>query len=309
MKTFWQITLSILLILSLCAGVLWGILTFFPPAATVPEYAQIAPEKLICGMENHYSFSLILPLDDWITSAEISLPENVSASKVHKEMVKWKFDRAIWRVYGSFRVLDDGTFPGGHVELKTAKGEVFTVKIPAGKALILPDESAGLSIAPLPEDPVENHSPFPWKYVIALALTAVIAGIVILTVVKHRKKVLPPWAIARKEVLQLNRMVQNGEISPETGTAGLADAVKNYLLWRMKDVLPGVTSAEFLNEVNSCGLPISQEHRIFLTGFCNCADMVKFAGKKVERQQVDNFAFEILEMISELEAALQEEKR
>jgi hypothetical protein len=309
MKIFLQILLSILLILAISAGVLWGVLTFFPPASEVPEYAQVAPEKLICGMENHYTFSVILPLDDRITSAEIFLSENAAASGVHKEAVKWKFDRVVWQIYGTFRVLENGGFPGGKVELKTSEGKTFTVKIPSGEALILPDETAELSVAPLPDIPVEKSVPFPWQYAAAAAVALAGAGAVVLIVIRRRKKVLPPGEAARQEILKLNRMVQVGKISPETGIAGLADTVRNYLFGKMENADAGMTSAEFLENADTGGVSLTPAHRIFLTGFFNCADMVKFAGKKADCRMVDNFAFEALEMISDMETVLPEEKR
>ncbi len=309
MKILWQTLLFIILAAAVGAGILWGILTFCPPEAEVPEYAAVTPEKIFAGGENVYTFTVLLPVDEKVESCEFIAPESVIFTAPEVEFVRWEFDRNSWRIKGDFRVFQEGTLSGAAVEVKSSGGETFVVKLPELPVVIMPENPDALAVAPpvMPEESSPHR--FPWKKIVFAIAVLLAAGIILLWILKKRKRVLPPDEYARKRILELNRLVQFDRISPEEGITGLSDAVKDYLLARFGIQGQTMTSQEFIRNLNDGGLPVEMEDRVFLTGFCNCADMVKFAGKSAGKKEMDKFAFEALDMIVTIEANLKERER
>ncbi len=303
----------------------WLKACFKPPVLQIPESAEVFPGKTISpGAETRFSFSLTLPVTMQIKNVEL-FQDGKKLSQGEVKFSTWKFDRITWLVSGKFRILDPGKV---NTLSAVANIEKFPGENPPEIRVGLPEllcavpeniqPGSELRLAPLP-DAGEiagnggNHTPFykHWAFYAVIAL-AIIAAAVIIIMLKRRKNIaeLPLDEKTLLEIRQICSLVKSGDIKVETGFARLSDVVRNYLENHSGLPVSRRTTAEFLRELSANPDLLNADERIYLTGFLNHADLIKFAGFNAGNEMLDNAAAQAGNLVrSTTAAAIEKEKK
>ena len=316
---------SLIIILAAVVFAGWLKAWIKPPVLQIPESAEVFPGNTIApGAETAFSFSLTLPVDMQIKNVELFL-DGKKLSQGEVKFSTWKFDRITWLVSGKFRILETGKVKGMDI---VADIEKFPGKNPPEIRIGLPEllcavpeniqPGSELRLAPLP-DAGEiagnggNHTPFykHWAFYTVIAL-AIIAAAVVIIMLKRRKNIaeLPLDEKTLQEIRRICSLVKAGDIKVETGFARLSDVVRNYLETRSGLPVSRRTTTEFLRELSANPDLLGSDERIYLTGFLNHADLIKFAGVYAGNEMLDNAAAQAGNLVrSTTAAAMEKEKR
>lgn len=297
-----------------------------PPVLQIPETAIVSPGNSIApGAETTFSFSLTLPVTMQIKKVEL-FQNGKKLSEGNVKFSTWKFDRIKWLVSGNFRILETGKvndlntisdiekFPGKNPpEIKVGLPEL-TCAVPEN---IQPGSE--LHLAPVPDageiDGSGTHNSTPFyknRLFYALLLILIIAAIIIFFIVRRKKKIaeLPLDEKTLQEIRLICSQVKAGNIRVETGFARLSDVVRNYLETRSGLPATRRTTAEFLLELSANPDLLNSEERIYLTGFLNHADLIKFAGVNAGNEMLDNAAAQAGNLVrTTTAAAIEKEKK
>ncbi|MEM4248614.1 MAG: hypothetical protein QXH80_05060, partial [Candidatus Nanoarchaeia archaeon] len=128
--------------------------------------------------------------------------------------------------------------------------------------------------------PASSKSKQIWKFIIALAIIALIATALWYRFARKSPKTkpaIPPWQIAILELCELRKELNDKNLSFEKCINRLTDIVRSYLEKRFKIKAPAQTTPEFLNSMKRSGGPLEPHHKEFLSEFLQSADLVKFA--------------------------------
>ena len=306
-----RLTAAAILFIVFAAAVTAGVKAlFFPPAAQVPATAEmIQPEKLFAGAENHYRFTVTLPLTAKITDA-VFIGEKSIASPPEITFMRYLGDRAKWLISGSFRVMETGKFSDGAIALTIgSNGENFLVKLPE-LDISAADARKNLAIVPAPVSPPDERRNIYFVLISAALILAVALGVIFMLKRKRSQPPLSPAEYALQTIARNNQLAQNGKISFEKAVAVLSDILREYLEKRFDLPMRRTTTDEFIRELNrNSHNALSAEAKVFLTAVMNRADIVKFAGGTVDRIQLDQLSFDAAEMIKNTENLITEEKQ
>ncbi|MBE6355806.1 MAG: hypothetical protein E7058_01680 [Lentisphaerae bacterium] len=322
MKKVLKITFFILLTAAvIClAGMLKSWL--MPPENILPEYAQITSGKDAVSPGGVVDFRAALTLPENVKIVNTVLhASGIKNSEIAARFKSWRWDRNHWEVSGNFRVFDNGDIRDGRIEITTAdifapaSGSVLTVKIPEISVKLPENTVTGeeLFLAPETEAPGETpHTPFYRRtpfYLIVAATVLLIAAVIISIIFLHRKKQhsLPLETVVIRDIQQLNGQVKNGDIRPEHAFALLCDILRSYLEKRFALPVTRSTTEEFLRSMDIGALLPERREQLFLTGFLNSADLIKFAGANADKLMFDRAAAQAAELV--LAATPKEEKQ
>lgn len=311
------------ILLTAAAGLLKSL--FMPPAPQLPESAEILPSvQTAPGTEAEYRFQMTLPADWQIKNVKLMHKERETAAGDFK-FDSWKFDRLKWNINGTFPVLETGEI--GDLSILVTAEKFFgdetaqySVPLPILHST-LPDSvkpGGELLLAPIPDagelDGISGENPSTafykhWAFYLIIALVILI--IVLIFLFKKRKiqaERVPLDTKTLREIQQICDLVKEKQISPENGFARLSDVVRNYLEARSGLPASRRTTEEFLQEL-SAGLPFfSADERIYLTGFLNSADLIKFAGANAGEKMLDNAAAQAGELVRSTTRAAEEKE-
>jgi magnesium-transporting ATPase (P-type) len=304
-----------------------GVITAYikPAASEIPETAEVTPAgKITPGAENKYTFEVTLPADITVKSAELF--RNGSAlSAASVKFAGWYFNKMKWRISGSFRIFETGKADGLSVRVAQEKffgknPPALQVNIPEKECAVAENITAGekLHLAPVPEanelDGVEKSFAQPfyknWIFYAVIALIIVLCALA--AIFFKRKKsaaALPLDQRTLQEIQQICAMVKAKKMRVESGFAALSDIIRNYLEERSGVPATRRTTVEFLHELAANPDFLSAEERIYLTGFLNNADLIKFAGATARPEMLNNAAAEADKLVrTTTAAALEKEK-
>lgn len=274
---------------------------FFPLKIVPPEHAELAtPPPVRPGDMAETVLYLTLPAD--ISIAHVSLAgDNIAPVKPVVEAVRWAWNSRTWLIRNRFRVLADGKLPGVtlNVSLRriwsSAPVQTVSVKVPEINAQLDENltESAELQLAGeiLPPEKKFTDSTAV-KVLIVLLIVLVVLAIVSGWLYLRRKRSVPltPWERALRDIAAIDAMVQQGDLAPEAGFAGLCDVVRNYLEERWFLPASRLTTAEFLEECFLPGTPLNDAGINYLHRFLNYADQVKFARVRSDKKHFSEAA-------------------
>ena len=321
---FTFIAAAVVIFALFAAGVIAAYIKAAP--AVIPESAEVFPaEKIVPGAENSCTFDVMLPADTIVKSAEIFRNGSLlSAGKA--EFAGWYFNKMKWRISGKFRIFEPGKTNGLNVTVRTEKffgknPPEFQVKLPEMECAVPENIQSGakLHLAPVPLanelDGIEKSfaEPF-YKNRIFYAVLAIIFILCALAVIffkrKNNESSLPLDQRTLREIEQICAMVRAKKIRVESGFAALSDVVRSYLEERSGLPATRRTTVEFLHELAADPDFLSAGERIYLTGFLNNADLIKFAGVTSQPGMLDSAAAEAGKLVrSTTAAALEKEKK
>lgn len=308
----------IILLLAAGAGVIKAY--FLPPVPVIPEYAQTTPaQEAAPGTTVNCRFNVTLPAD--LKIEKISLHAGgTQAGEVSAKFQSWRWDRNRWEISGTFRVLQNDLKDGSITLItdsifRSASGEKLTVKIPE-LTVKLPENAVTdeeLFLAPETVNPETAGTPILSRkktifFIIAGILLLIAASIGILLFLRHRKSSAIPLGEATiRQIRELNSQVSVNEIRPETGFAKLCDILRGYLEKRFSLPVTRCTTDEFIRDTDFDQILPERKEQLFLTGFLNSADMIKFAGNTADKQMFDRAAAQAEELVTATTA--QEDKK
>jgi len=283
----------------------------WPGQPEFPAHAEVSPEELSPGEEAEYRFELNLPLDMRLKEC-LPQGEKLLPSSPDIEFSAWHWDRAVWSVNGKLRFLESGRYPETAIRciaensLKNGQEE-FTVNIPALTVTGLPENRRGEELIPAPATGKEDtggekkKSFFrDWRFLTAAACGIAVIAAVIFALWKQRRRKMAALPLDEKtirEIEQLNKAVKSGKVRTSDGIAILCDIIRNYLEKRFAIPVTRRTTVEFIKDIARADLLLPEDERIFLTGFMNSADLIKFAGKDADREMLDDAAGQAVELV------------
>lgn len=324
MKKIRLIAAAVIGIMVIFSAVLAVKVMIFPPEAEVPDKIDITGNrKFAPGEENEFSLKAVLPLNSKVSAVHIN-GEGIVPGKMEFEREKWLFDRAVWNIRGKFRALKTGKISGGNVKINTvsfpggttqeyyAQIPEFESMIPAelvlgGNLYLSPDLDGELLAEELGESgpvPFYRHWLF-WTVVFILLIAAIGIPLWLSAGIKNVK----PVSLRERTLMAIRRisdLVKSGRMTPEKAITELSDVIRNYLEERFNIPAARRTTPEFIRDMASDSL-LGKEEKLFLTGFMENADMVKFAGASAGGYMVDNAAAEA-QMLVEHTAVAEVEK-
>ena len=283
----------------------------WPGAAEIPPAAAILPEKLAPGEEAEYRFEVSLPLDMKITGCRFE-GEKVLPMPPETEFSAWHWDRAVWSVKGKFRILEAGKLPAAKInftaENRLLKGEKeFSVDIPALTIENIPENRRGEKLLLAPgagENGADTGTKRTfyrnWKFWTVLAAMVVLLSVAVWFLRRRRAAILAALPLDEKtirEIRELNDLVRSGKMRIAVGVAGLSDIIRDYLEKRFAIPVTRRTTDEFIRDLARADMLLPRSEKIFLTGFMNSADLIKFAGREAGSEMVDNAANQAVELV------------
>lgn len=303
----------LLIITALVITAVCGLLKswWFPPAPVIPASAAATPEKLFPGSPAEYRFTVTLPVTDKISDITVT-GKNIIVSEPRTAMRRWLFDRIRWEISGSFRVLEPGEFTGGIVTFSDGK-EKFRVALPDIQVELPPDDhNDELVLAPEfsgTASSTTERKPLILLITAAAAAVLIAAGILFLILRRKLRGALSPEERTIREIRRLNRAVQQNNIAVPAGFAMLCDQLRNYLEQRFGLPATRRTTEEFIREFFRQELQLPQQAKVFLTGFMERSDLIKFAAAQADKYMMDKAAAEAEELVRAAAPQLQEEKK
>lgn len=324
MKKLFIIILCVIAVILLTgiAGLLKALL--WPPEVQIPEFAEVLPSAQTApGTEVKYHLPVMLPADCRIKSVTL-YKQGKETSAGEFKFDRWKFDRLQWSADGVFPVLDIGKIENLSIKITAEKffsRELieFTIPLPVLHSTVPDSVKPGeeLSLAPIPEageidgDTAAAGKPFykNWLFYLIIAL-AIMLIIIVIWLKKHRHEALslPLDQKTLREIRQICDMVKDKQITPENGFARLSDVVRNYLESRSGLPASRRTTEEFLKELSAMIDLFSTEERVYLTGFLNHADLIKFAGVNAGEDMLNNAAAQAGELVRATTRAAEEKE-
>ena len=131
----------------------------------------------------------------------------------------------------------------------------------------------------------------------ALLLLAVILVWFILRRRPHSSRQLPPWEIARQELMDLRRAAAERPLA--WCIAQLTDVVRSYLASRFNYPAVTQTTEEFFTTLRRQNTQLTSAQIRYLEDFLSAADLVKFANLSPEKDMFENAAVKAEKLIDE----------
>lgn len=293
---------------------------FLPGEAQIPEYAHLnAGETIAPGRETSYSLRLSLPVNCRIKNCTLT-GKNVVPSPVEKNFSSWKFDRADWEIKGSFRPLEPGKYADAEVLISTVgsgRGTAeYQVKIPEFQCTLPADAAAGGTLLTAPEANIaEDIDAIPFyrkKSFLIISGIILAAAVIAAVLIAIRRKKIPELPLDERCINEIKKLcgdVDKGVLPAEKGWGKLCDIVRIFVEERYRIPASTRTTAEFIREISSGTALLPSEAGVFLTGFMKHADMIKFAGKKSEKEFFEKAAYQAVEMIKNSKTSGEEEAK
>lgn len=135
--------------------------------------------------------------------------------------------------------------------------------------------------------------PFPWGLVVLAVVAAILVIFLIIKLTKRysKEKVIPPpppipaHILAWKELEALVERQKEGQLEPEIFVSEISNVLRRYIERRFNIKAPESTTEEFLNQLTKNGGELQAQKEV-LARFLEFTDLVKFATKKVEDEDV-----------------------
>jgi len=232
------------------------------------------PLPLCCGVEN---VTVTPP------------PGTVCAGSPLVTWHKLRFATRNWHVKATLRPVRPGRTAEGKLQFEVRRGgdapRVFTAKIPAFDVR----ETAGAEKLELASE-VAVRKGFPrWTRWFPLLIPA--ALLLYLYLARPRKpRELTEWERAVRELADLRRKIDSGQLPPDRAFIDLVELMRRYLERRFGLPVTRRTAQEFIEIMDSCGDSLPPDSRPFFREFIEEADLVKFARAVPEKTLVDRTA-------------------
>ena len=132
---------------------------------------------------------------------------------------------------------------------------------------------------------------------VILLLLAAAVWFILRRYCKRRAKPLPPWEIARQELMELRRAAADRPLA--WCIAQLTDVVRSYLTQRFNYPAITQTTEEFFTTLRKQNSQLTGEQIRYLEDFLSAADLVKFANLRPEKDMFENAAVKAEKLIDE----------
>ena len=136
-------------------------------------------------------------------------------------------------------------------------------------------------------------------YIAGTALLLIIAAALWLILRRRHRRTppLPPWEIARQELMELRRAAADRPLT--WCVAQLTDVVRNYLTRRFNYPAVTQTTEEFFATLKRQNSRLTPAQIRYLEDFLSAADLVKFANLRPEKDMFENAADKAGKLIDE----------
>ena len=258
----------------------------------VPELtAKLAPESGAgLGSDVAATVDIPLPLCCGVENVTVTPPPGtVGAGSPLVTWHKLRFSARTWQVKATLRPVRPGKTAEGKLQFEVRRGgdapRVFTAKIPAFDVR----ETEGADKLELASQ-VDVRKGFPrWTLWFLLLIPA--AFLLYFYLSRPRKpRELTEWERAVRELADLRRRIDSGQLPPEQAFIGLVELMRRYLERRFGLPVTRRTAQEFIEIMDRCGDSLPPDSRPFFREFLEEADLVKFARAVPEKALVERTA-------------------
>lgn len=293
---------------------------FYPVKPVFPETATVSPAGKVSPGENiRCDFTVTLPWGSSISNLSasgkslISEPPEVTSS--------WRWDREKFQVQMIFKIMEPGNFDDGKIRMSVTDfsgkhTEKLEISIPALDVTIPEDaaSSDALILAPETENPNKSGSSRTSSAVIWITAAAavIITAAAIMLFIMMKKKKNTGLSLEARTIAAIEKILDDAGkrlIRNDQAFAMLCDILRNYLEKRFNMPATSCTTDEFIRQLNFSDTILPAQSRIFLTGFMNSADMIKFAGAEADDLMLGKAAGEAIELINVSNIDAEEKKR